>query len=1602
MLINMEKMSNQNVAPTLTPRTKESLLADMGSMVPRSEKVWKSLMKLEIHSALPQDAPESSATITSDANLETLDDNEVEDNIHKVDFSSDEEEQVIIPEPRKISERRRRQDAIAAEYVKNLLKKDIKEKNKAQPQDVTQQSTKWLIHQSENRRIISTPREYQVELFNRAKEKNIIAVLDTGSGKTLIAVLLLRHIISQELEDRAVGKEKRISFFLVDSVQLAFQQHAVLKANLSTPMEMFCGSMGCDLWSKEQWQKQFQDNDIIVCTAEVLRQCLHHAFIKIRDINLLIFDEAHHAKKDHAYARIMKDFYAREPSNVRLPKIFGMTASPVDARVDVRKAATELETVLHCQIATARDASLLKFANKNVGSKEQLARYAALGRRFKTPLYQEIHRCFSENRILTRALRFSYEATKELGSWCSDQVWRFCLSDDETKRLIASSTHIGYSMKAEPEPEAIEKIESKIREAKDIISKHNFDPPDYSDDRSFSSNLSSKVVLLIRYLRERYERETTDKCIVFVEERYTARILAILLEQDGIKTSWLRVGTLMGTRNDHAGDLNTSFRDQVVTLTKFRKGLINCLFATSVAEEGLDVPDCNLVIRFDLYSTLIQHIQSRGRARHPNSKYIHLCESGNQDHANIIMEVQKNEGILRQFCDMLPEDRKLSGNDICLDDILAKEKNYGRVLNIRETGAQLNFKISLVVLANFVDKLPNAGEGSYQVEYVLTSQGAKFQCEVILPESSPVQGAIGQWASTKRVAKCSAAFETCISLIKGKYLDNWLIPIYTRKILPAMRNAKLALDSKKRTEYYMRTKPKLWSAIGTPGKLFVSTLFLENPGATDKPTQPLVLLTREQLPQLPSFLLHFGGGHQSPVCCKSIGFVAVDEDSIHQLNTFTLCIFDDVFSKGYEPDPSKMPYFLAPASDACELGDLNVDPFCVIDWAMVQNIFDYQQKWGKDPWSNFAWKNEPDQFFDDKFIVDPYDGSRKLWSLGVTKDYKPLDPVPPNTAPRTGARKNNNNIMEYSCSLWANARARRDFEPDQRVIKADYISLRRNLLDEFDTQDNLTPRRCFIILQPLKISPLPTRIVAMAYIFPAIIHRIESYLIALEACELLHIDVRPDLALEAVTKDTDNHKNNDAVELCFQRGMGNNYERLEFLGDCFLKMATSISLYGLQPENNEFAYHVDRMLLTSNKNLRDNALKLKLFQYIRSQSFSRRAWYPEGLVLLRGKTAKARDSHDLADKTIADVCEALIGASLLSYHESRNMDMAVRAVTELVCSESHCVYSFADYYKLYTKPKYQTQKATQSQLLIASTTEKQHPYKFRHPRILCSAFTHPSYPRSYNGNIPSYQRLEFLGDSLLDMVCINYLFHNFPGKDPQWLTEHKMAMVSNMFLGALCVKLGFNKHLLLFNNMFLHQIGEYIDEIDEARSQAEKDALEAGKSIEDCSPDYWTTVRQPPKCLPDMVEAYIGAIFVDSEYDFSEVEKFFNMHIAWFFRDMSIYDTFANNHPTTYLSNVLEGNMGCHDWSINVADNSSVEDSKSTIVVMVIVHGTVVSHATAESSRYAKLNASKKALGLLEGVGLGEFREKYNCDCKGDLNEETERIKQWKSLNMEL
>ena len=1201
---------------------------------------------------------------------------------------------------------------------------------------------------------------------------------------------------------------------------LVFQQFAVLECNLDQKIDRFCGEMGCDLWSKETWEEVFQESKVIVCTADILYQCLMHSFISMEAINLLIFDEAHHAKKNHVYARIIKDYYIPS-SPAKRPKIFGMTASPLDARQDPVRAAKELEAMLHSQIATASNLSLLQMVTSR--PREEVGRYDRLEYPYDTEFSKLMHTSYGNMPAFQKILKKAREAVSELGEWCANQLWVFALSDEEARKLEQQTER-----QANKENRSIKSLDAQIRlirDAKDAIAKCL--PRKLVLEKNC---VSPKVLLLHHYLAKTYEKPTDTKCIIFVTRRYTARALSEILKHIG--TANLRLGLLIGTKQGELGDLNVSVRQQILTLSKFRKGQLNCLVATSVAEEGLDIPDCNLIVRFDLYRTMIQYIQSRGRARHKISRYLHMVEKDNRVHLQNVEYVREGECKMRAFCEALPQDRLLEGSEYKVEDLLAKERSHRKFID-PETGATLTYNSSLVVLAHFIACLPHHPDEIPQPLYYMSAENKKFQCEVILPDNSPLHSAIGRQANRKSIAKCSAAFEACCLLRQMGHLDKNLLPTY-HKLLPKMRNAHLALHSKKTNAYDMKLKPSLWEQTRgvRPQRLFVTILELEHPENLNRPCQPLALLTRTLLPSLPRFLLHTQPDKTSNVVVTSLsdGF-AIDESALADVNEVTLRIYKDIFNKTFEVNESAMSYWMAPVClDWKTKSNQSSDK--IVDWSLVKHISQTPEI----PWT----VDMPQNQLVNRFLVDRWDGGRRWFSVAVEPKLKPTDPVPSDI---TRSTKNMSNVLDYTVKLFSKSRTRVTWQQDQPVIRAEQLSHRLNWLDEFSEQEKTFNSKSYVCPEPLKFSVLPVGMVSMVYMFPAIITRLESYLIALEACRILNLSCRTELALEAITKDSDNTEEHRTEQIHLQRGMGRNYERLEFIGDCFLKMATSISLFAQSPDNNEFEYHVKRMVMICNKNLLKTAIEREVYKYIRSEGFSRRNWYPQGIKLLEGKGHKRPGAeafkHHLGDKTIADVCEAVIGAALLSNFEEGNMDMAVRAVTALVASSDHDVDKWADYYPLYEKPKYQMAPATASQIDLTQQIEWSVGYKFRSPRLLRSAFIHPSYPYAAE-LIPCYQRLEFLGDSLLDMASVNFLFHGHPDRDPQWLTEHKMAMVSNKFLAAVAVKLGFHKHLRSNGANIEVQNREYVIEVSEAEAEAKG------------ARDYWTHTKHPPKVSPQV------------------------------------------------------------------------------------------------------------------------------------------------------
>ncbi|KAG6282903.1 hypothetical protein E4U48_002610 [Claviceps purpurea] len=1392
--------------------------------------------------------------------------------------------------------------------------------------------------------IINSPRQYQLDLFERAKESNTIVVLDTGSGKTLIAALLLRHTLDDELQRRADGLPQKAAFFLVDKVVLCIQQYNVLSANLSCPVGKAYGKTVSRLKTKEDWDGQIREYMTIVCTAQILLDLLGSGRISMQQINLLIFDEAHHTKKSHPYARIVKDHYLRMKTD--RPRILGMTASPLDSKTkDLKLAALELEATLCSKIATISDEALARESQKRQ-QLERVSYYAPIlqPEQAKTGLWQSLSAILGLMTEFSSHLEATHEISCVLGPWCADQYWNILFSPSK----VSQKPTVMYQLeRLDQFDERLLELEVNHRiphglEADHMVTevtKASRITMEYIQQRRSASVdamcFSSKLLALHGILSEAFSGKQTKRCIVFVQKRYIAFMLSDVFEQPEVRLEKMRCGYVVGSQSVSSSIANMSVREQLQTLFKFQTGEINCLFATQVAEEGIDVPDCDLIIRFDLHESAIQYIQSRGRARQAKSTYINMVEENNLKQKRQLMEASRDAIALRRFISVLSADRKVA--DVAQTVDVELQGTPQRVVHIPGTGAQLSYESSVQVLAKFVSSLSNNMED--RPEYVVTPTytGGRFIATVLLPDSSPVKVFRGTPQRSKILARGSAALVACIDMIKRKFINEHLQPTLSKR-LPAMRNARLALSSNKRVEYNMKIRSDDWLTTGIPTELFAVIITIDGAILLGKHGRSLCLLTRFRLPQMPPIDLFVDRVKKTSAALIQCGTAfRVSEHEVAILASFTLTMFKDVFSKEYDCTVDALPYFMAPcvpmyyqtSSEGCE-----VDARPVIDWTLLNAVHDTET-------DSVLADNDHASEFQNRFVIDAWDGSRKFFTKQVNSTLMPSDPVPAN-APKPKSRSYSRveqNIAEYSNSLTFQARRRAKWNLEQ---------------------------------------PLPVDVVVTALALPVIMYRIDSMMVSVDACRFLDLKIDASLALEAFTKDNSQTEAQDEQQIDFQPGMGNNYERLEYLGDTFLKMATTIALFTKIPNTSEFEYHVERMLLVCNQNLFNNAVDRHLEIYIRCKAFDRRTWYPD-LKLKKGKPTKTTSSQNLANKSIADVCEAVIGAAYMSEPRGK-MDLAVKAVTKMVRSKNHTMTQFSDYYNEYEVPPWQSAAPSAAETFAAEKTHARIGYRFNSPKLLRSAFKHPSYP--YEPAIPHYQCLEFLGDALLDLTAADYLFTTFPTADPQWLTEHKMAMVSNHFFACLCVDLGLHRNVLSTNSSMLGHIAQFVGQFEKAKMDAS-----TNRHDDEPNPAFWLNLTQPPKSLSDVLEAVVGAIFVDSKYNYQAVQDFFDKCILPYFRDMSLYDMYAAGNAVTVLTKLMQDVFTCRSWRLCVANVPSSSETGAAaltdenVVCAMMVHGRVVESQIRANGREAKVGVATNILQQVQSLDKETFRRMMGCDC---------------------
>ena len=516
-------------------------------------------------------------------------------------------------------------------------------------------------HLSENDILSLTkdrPREYQKELFLQALQRNTLVYLPTGSGKTLIAAMVLNCM-------KKLNPDK-LMVFLVDRIPLVYQQSDYINQQVpDLRVEILAGDIGRFSGNKAHWMATVQallENkiDLLVMTSQILLNLMAEkcTILSMSDISLIVFDEAHHCLGNHSYNQIMRDFYKKTDDKFK-PLVLALTASPAGTD-KLETTRDNLETLLSNLCACARmplhsgdlelycnrpetSYKVIPLNSKQTQLQSDIERYLnsitslieeeakspnamdglkVLSQCYRGALRKLVERCHGDKtRIkgLTMAQHAMQilsvaEVNNILGLDYAVECFEECI-----KRLqTASSPLERLKKKLVGSLQSLEILESSISELSRVSSLFN------------SSDRYKCLVDELKTFTRQVEQDKTSRGIIFVKMRKTAYKLCEHLRRETDICQRLNPAFLVG--HGQGGDGMDWRGEQEEILKKFRSGDVKLLVSTSVLEEGLDVPACNQIIRFDSTLTLRSIVQGRGRAaRRPNSQFVVICSDAKEE-----------------------------------------------------------------------------------------------------------------------------------------------------------------------------------------------------------------------------------------------------------------------------------------------------------------------------------------------------------------------------------------------------------------------------------------------------------------------------------------------------------------------------------------------------------------------------------------------------------------------------------------------------------------------------------------------------------------------------------------------------------------------------------------------------------------------------------------------------------------------------------------------------------------------------------------------------------------------------------------------------------
>ncbi len=502
-----------------------------------------------------------------------------------------------------------------------------------------------------------SPRIYQQRMFVKAASGNALVVLPTGLGKTLIAAMLAVYKLNQRPGSKVV--------FLAPTKPLV-QQHVKSFAESTnidpSTLVVFTGDV-----EASKRGATWLGATVCFMTPQTFQNDIESSLYSVDDVSLLVLDEAHRAVGDYAYCAIAK-FYKEHAAN---PHILAMTASPGTTMEQI----TEIKQALFIDIVEVRDEKdpdVRPYFHDTTTEWKHVdlpPEFIGIIKNLEEE-YDKVVQFVKEKKLVPEERLESINRKDMLGVNTRVQARLKQVGDDREKqdlfsilKILAVGLRLSYALELietqgvnallkymEDADEGSRKSDasSALRIFVDLVYQKNI----VTLAKNLVKNGVShpKILILTDIVTGFLRGHAESRAIVFANYRVTVAMIVDELKARGIEKVERFIGQQTSGR-----DKGMTQKKQTEAIDRFHAGEIQVLVATSVAEEGLDIGEVDLVVFYDVVPSAIRTIQRRGRTgRKRRGKVIVLVAKNTRDEAYYHAEKAKEarmKGTLKKIKD---------------------------------------------------------------------------------------------------------------------------------------------------------------------------------------------------------------------------------------------------------------------------------------------------------------------------------------------------------------------------------------------------------------------------------------------------------------------------------------------------------------------------------------------------------------------------------------------------------------------------------------------------------------------------------------------------------------------------------------------------------------------------------------------------------------------------------------------------------------------------------------------------------------------------------------------------------------------------------------